>query len=76
MAPLFYAPEVTFTINKLQTTVRNELRLLGSCNRVYGHRAGQQRTQYWFLGAANGLEVVRWNGGNWVLHSVTAAVTR
>ena len=25
---LFYAPEVTFTINKLQVAVRNELRLL------------------------------------------------
>ena len=52
---LFYTPELTFTINKLQTTVRNELRLLAQ-NRVYAI-VQDNNDRYWFLGAANGLEV-------------------
>ncbi len=52
---LFYTPEVTFTINKLQTSVRNELRLLAQ-NRLLVI-VQDNNSNYWLLGAANGLEV-------------------
>jgi hypothetical protein len=51
---LFYTPEVTFTINKLQTSVRNELRLLAR-NRLLVIVL-ENNGRYWLLGAANGLE--------------------
>lgn len=51
---LFYTPEVTFTINKLQTSVRNELRLLAR-NRLLVI-VQDNNNRYWVLGAANGLE--------------------
>jgi hypothetical protein len=51
---LFYTPEVTFTINKLQTFVRNELRLLAR-NRLLVIVL-DNNGRYWLLGAANGLE--------------------
>ena len=51
---LFYTPEVTFTINKLQTSVRNELRLLAR-NRLLVIVL-DNNGRYWLLGAANGLE--------------------
>jgi hypothetical protein len=51
---LFYTPEVTFTINKLQTSVRNELRLLAR-NRLLVIVLDNNGL-YWLLGAANGLE--------------------
>ena len=51
---LFYTPEVTFTINKLQTAVRNELRLLAR-NRLLVI-VQDNNNRYWVLGAANGLE--------------------
>ena len=51
---LFYTPEVTFTINKLQTAVRNELRLLAR-NRLLVI-VQDNNNRYWLLGAANGLE--------------------
>ena len=51
---LFYTPEVTFTINKLQVAVRNELRLLAR-NRLLVI-VQDNNNRYWVLGAANGLE--------------------
>ena len=51
---LFYTPEVTFTINKLQTAVRNELRLLAR-NRLLVI-VQDNNNRYWLPGAANGLE--------------------
>ena len=51
---LFYTPEVTFTINKLQVAVRNELRLLAR-NRLLVI-VQDNNNRYWLLGAANGLE--------------------
>ena len=58
---LFYTPEVTFTINKLQTTVRNELLLLARA-RVYVI-VQDNNDQYWFLGAANGMELTAGTAG-------------
>ena len=58
---IFYAPEVTFVINKLQTTVRNELLLLARA-RVYVI-VQDNNDQYWVLGAANGLEMTAGTAG-------------
>ena len=58
---IFYAPEVTFTINKLQTTVRNELLLLARA-RVYVI-VQDNNDQYWFLGAVNGMELTAGTAG-------------
>jgi hypothetical protein len=52
---LFYTPEITFSINKLQVAVRNELRLLAR-NRVIVI-VKDNNSRYWLLGADNGLEV-------------------
>jgi len=49
---IFYSPEVTFTINKLQVAVRNELRLLA------------RNSRYWLLGAINGLEATAGTAGS------------
>ena len=51
---LFYTPEVTFTINKLQVAVRNELRLLARNRLIVIVQDNNSR--YWLLGADNGLE--------------------
>jgi len=58
---LFYTPEVTFTINKLQTAVRNELRLLAR-NRLLVI-VQDNNSRYWVLGADNGLEVTAGTAG-------------
>ena len=51
---IFYTPEVTFTINKLQVAVRNELRLLAR-NRLLVI-VKDNNLRYWILGGENGLE--------------------
>jgi len=51
---LFYTPEVTFTINKLQVAVRNALRLLAQNRLIVIVQDNNSR--YWLLGADNGLE--------------------
>jgi hypothetical protein len=58
---LFYTPEVTFTINKLQVLVRNELRLLAR-NRLLVI-VQDNNNRYWVLGAANGLEATAGTAG-------------
>jgi len=58
---LFYTPEVTFTINKLQTAVRNELRLLAR-NRLLVI-VQDNNSRYWVLGADNGLEATAGTAG-------------
>jgi len=58
---LFYTPEVTFTINKLQVAVRNELRLLAR-NRLLVI-VQDNNSRYWVLGAANGLEATAGTAG-------------
>ena len=58
---LFYTPEVTFTINKLQVAVRNELRLLAR-NRLLVI-VQDNNNRYWVLGAANGLEATAGTAG-------------
>jgi len=58
---LFYTPEVTFTINKLQVAVRNELRLLAR-NRILVI-VKDNNSRYWVLGAANGLEATAGTAG-------------
>jgi len=59
---LFYTPEVTFTINKLQVLVRNELRLLAR-NRLLVI-VQDNNNRYWVLGAANGLEATAGTAGS------------
>ncbi len=51
---LFYTPEVTFTINKLQVAVRNALRLLAQNRLIVIVQDNNSR--YWLIGADNGLE--------------------
>ncbi len=51
---IFYSPEVTFTINKMQVAVRNELRLLARSKVIVIVQDNNSR--YWLLGAINGLE--------------------
>jgi hypothetical protein len=58
---LYYTPEVTFTINKLQVAVRNELRLLAR-NRLLVI-VQDNNNRYWVLGAANGLEATAGTAG-------------
>jgi hypothetical protein len=58
---IFYTPEVTFTINKLQVAVRNELRLLVR-NRVIVI-VQDNNNRYWLLGSANGLEATAGTAG-------------
>ncbi len=58
---LFYAPEVTFTINKLQVAVRNELRLLARNRTIVIVQDNNSR--YWVLGADNGMEVTAGTAG-------------
>ena len=57
-----YTPEVTFTINKLQVAVRNELRLLAR-NRLLVI-VQDNNNRYWVLGAANGLEATAGTAGS------------
>lgn len=52
---LFYAPEITFVINKLQVAVRNELRLMAKGRLIAIVEDNNGR--YWLLGAENGLEI-------------------
>jgi len=59
---LYYTPEVTFTINKLQVAVRNELRLLAR-NRLLVI-VQDNNNRYWVLGAANGLEATAGTAGS------------
>jgi hypothetical protein len=59
---IFYTPEVTFTINKLQVAVRNELRLLAR-NRLLVI-VQDNNNRYWVLGAANGLEATAGTAGS------------
>jgi hypothetical protein len=59
---IFYSPEVTFTINKLQVAVRNELRLLAR-NRLLVI-VQDNNNRYWVLGAANGLEATAGTAGS------------
>ena len=58
---VYYTPEVTFTINKLQVAVRNELRLLVR-NRVIVI-VQDNNNRYWLLGSANGLEATAGTAG-------------
>ena len=58
---LFYTPEVTFTINKLQVAVRNELRLLARNRLIVIVQDNNSR--YWLLGAVNGLEATAGTAG-------------
>jgi len=58
---VFYTPEVTFTINKLQVAVRNELRLLAR-NRLLVI-VQDNNNRYWLLGSANGLEATAGTAG-------------
>lgn len=58
---LFYTPEITFTINKLQTAVRNELRLMARVNIIA--IVLDNNGLYWLLGANNGLEVTAGTAG-------------
>ena len=58
---IYYTPEVTFTINKLQVAVRNELRLLVR-NRVIVI-VQDNNSRYWLLGSANGLEATAGTAG-------------
>jgi hypothetical protein len=58
---IFYSPEVTFTINKLQVAVRNELRLLARSKVIVIVQDNNSR--YWLLGAINGLEVTAGTAG-------------
>jgi hypothetical protein len=58
---VFYTPEVTFTINKLQVAVRNELRLLAR-NRLLVI-VQDNNSHYWVLGAGNGLEATAGTAG-------------
>jgi hypothetical protein len=58
---VYYTPEVTFTINKLQVAVRNELRLLVR-NRVIVI-VQDNNSRYWLLGSANGLEATAGTAG-------------
>jgi len=58
---IYYTPEVTFTINKLQVAVRNELRLLAR-NRLLVI-VQDNNNRYWVLGAANGLEATAGTAG-------------
>jgi hypothetical protein len=58
---IFYAPEVTFTINKLQVAVRNELRLLAR-NRLLVI-VQDNNSRYWVLGSANGMEATAGTAG-------------
>ena len=58
---VYYTPEVTFTINKLQVAVRNELRLLVR-NRVIVI-VQDNNNRYWLLGADNGLEATAGTAG-------------
>ena len=58
---LFYTPEVTFTINKLQVAVRNELRLLARNRLIVIVQDNNSR--YWLLGADNGLEATAGTAG-------------
>jgi len=59
---LYYTPEVTFTINKLQVAVRNELRLLAR-NRLLVI-VQDNNNRYWLLGSANGLEATAGTAGS------------
>jgi hypothetical protein len=59
---LYYTPEVTFSINKLQVAVRNELRLLAR-NRLLVI-VQDNNNRYWVLGAANGLEATAGTAGS------------
>ena len=59
---IYYSPEVTFTINKLQVAVRNELRLLAR-NRLLVI-VQDNNNRYWVLGAANGLEATAGTAGS------------
>jgi hypothetical protein len=59
---IYYTPEVTFTINKLQVAVRNELRLLAR-NRLLVI-VQDNNNRYWVLGAANGLEATAGTAGS------------
>jgi len=58
---IFFAPEVTFVINKLQTAVRNELLLLARA-KVYAI-IEDNNGSYWLIGAANGLELTAGTAG-------------
>lgn len=58
---IFYAPEVTFTINKLQVAVRNELRLLARGRLLVIVQDNNSR--YWVLGSANGMEATAGTAG-------------
>jgi hypothetical protein len=58
---IYYTPEVTFSINKLQVAVRNELRLLAR-NRLLVI-VQDNNNRYWVLGAANGLEATAGTAG-------------
>jgi hypothetical protein len=58
---IYYTPEVTFTINKLQVAVRNELRLLAR-NRLLVI-VQDNNNRYWLLGSANGLEATAGTAG-------------
>ena len=58
---LFYAPEITFTINKLQVLVRNELRLLARNRTIV--IVQDNNSKYWVLGADNGMEVTAGTAG-------------
>jgi hypothetical protein len=59
---IYYTPEVTFSINKLQVAVRNELRLLAR-NRLLVI-VQDNNNRYWVLGAANGLEATAGTAGS------------
>jgi hypothetical protein len=59
---IYYTPEVTFTINKLQVAVRNELRLLAR-NRLLVI-VQDNNNRYWLLGSANGLEATAGTAGS------------
>jgi len=59
---IFYTPEVTFTINKLQVAVRNELRLLARSKVIVIVQDNNSR--YWLLGAINGLEATAGTAGS------------
>jgi len=58
---IYYTPEVTFTINKLQVAVRNELRLLAR-NRLLVI-VQDNNNRYWLLGSSNGLEATAGTAG-------------
>jgi hypothetical protein len=59
---IFYSPEVTFTINKMQVAVRNQLRLLARTKVIVIVQDNNSR--YWLLGAINGLEATAGTAGS------------